>query len=136
MNTFKPSKPQWDVSIKPGMTAKWINVGAGWNTERGGISVRLNEDVAPQEFLRMLGRSIGRFMLFPRDDNHVAHDSNYDANLHKFMQPCEVRTSEDAPPPPHEPDYMERKRAAKAKPPPQPDVDAPTGELEDAPDWL
>lgn len=133
--SFHPSKPQWDLAIKPGVAAKWVTVGAGWNTERGGISVRLDEKVAPQEFLRMLGRSVGRFMLFRREDG--PSDPDYDANLHKFMQPCEVRTREDAPPPPaepaSEPDYMDRKRASKsAKPPSDPPSDPP----EDVPGWL
>lgn len=115
MRKFTPTKPQWSLAIKPGPAAKWVTVGVGWDTDRGGISVRMDEQTNPRDFLTMLGASGGRFMLFPKDDDEERRPAPVARPLASVGQP--------------EPDYMESKRRqpATAKPP----VDAPAPASDD-----
>lgn len=120
MNNFKPCKPHWSLAIKPGDNSRWVTVGAGWNTERGGINLHLDRNCTIGDLVKLLHQSDGRMMLFQNEN--------------------------DGPPPPRrrqpvkrpiQRDYMEEKRADRQPvAPPQPDADAPTGEPEDGPGWL
>lgn len=143
--SFTPRPPTWDLAIKPGDSAKWVTVGAAWDTERGNISVRLSEKCAPSEFLALLGRAKGRFMLFPHrgddaDDVPATRTTRRDPDA-TVDENVEPPTTPSAPAP--EPDYMERKRRAWPKVPAtgrpitQAQIDEPPSAPDgDAPSWL
>lgn len=115
MRKFTPTKPQWSLAIKPGPVAKWVTVGAGWDTERGGVSLRLDREVNLRALIELLDRSEGRLMLFPKDDDEDRRPAPIARPLATVGQP--------------EPDYMESKRRhpVTAKPP----VDAPAPPSDD-----
>lgn len=42
-STFESSKPDWDLRAhRKGDHGRWLKIGAGWSSERGGINIRLN----------------------------------------------------------------------------------------------
>lgn len=120
MSTFKPTKPQWSLALKTSPTAKWWTVGAGWNTDRGGITIRLNDDVDVKPFLEALRDNGGRMMLFPAKEGDYQPQPRPSYHSKPQWQP-KAQTAAD---------YMEQQRANRHK---------PTAETEtsgDDPEWL